>query len=78
MEHSLPFSRKKQLTKIYYLVLYLLIYAFLGWLLETAYAVYETGGFVKRGFLYGPNCPIYGWGAIILTQFLGKYKKENC
>lgn len=25
-----------------------------------------NGTFVKRGFLYGPICPIYGFGAVIL------------
>ena len=77
MEVKMTFSQKKKITKFYYLIIYLLIYAFLGWLLETAYAFYENGEFIKRGFLYGPICPIYGWGAIILTQFLGKYKNNS-
>lgn len=39
-------------------------YSLLGWLLETAYALYVEKGFVKRGFLYGCFCPIYGFGAM--------------
>ena len=38
--------------------------------------VIEYGHFVKRGFLFGPICPIYGFGAVILllvTQTM--YKK---
>ncbi len=77
MENKMSLSQKKKLINIYYLTIYLLVYAFLGWLLETAYAVYETGDFVKRGFLYGPICPIYGWGALILIQFLDKYKHSS-
>lgn len=62
---------------ICYLVLYFFIYAFIGWLLETFYAVSTLGHFVKRGFLYGPLCPIYGWGAIILIIILKKYKSNS-
>lgn len=28
--------------------------------------LWSNGTFVKRGFLYGPICPIYGFGAVIL------------
>lgn len=59
-----------------YLLLYFLIYAIIGWLLETAYAIGTLGHFVKRGFLYGPLCPIYGWGAVILISCLRKYKSK--
>ena len=77
MEKNITLSQKKKLTNIYYLIIFLFVYAFLGWLLETGYALYVTGSFVKRGFLYGPICPIYGWGAIILITFLDKYKDNS-
>lgn len=48
-----------------------------GWLLETFYAITTLGHFTKRGFLYGPLCPIYGWGAIILISGLHKYKNNS-
>lgn len=64
-------------TTLTYLLLYFLIYAFIGWLLETFYAVSTLGHFVKRGFLYGPLCPIYGWGAIILISGLKRYKSNS-
>lgn len=35
-----------------------------GWLFESAYSVVRTGHWEKRGFLYGPFCPIYGVGAV--------------
>lgn len=76
MNKSIQTSTKK-MTTFKYLLLYLLIYAFIGWLLETFYAVTTLGHFVKRGFLYGPLCPIYGWGAIILISVLQKYKSNS-
>ncbi len=66
-----------KLSKIYYLILYFFIFAFLGWVLESLYSVYELGHFTKRGFLYGPICPIYGYGAIMLITFLNKYKNNS-
>lgn len=68
---------KKDLSILQYLIIYFFAYAFIGWLCETGYAIYELGGFVKRGFLYGPICPIYGYGAIILIMFLSKYKNHS-
>jgi uncharacterized membrane protein len=59
-----------------YWLLYFFIYAILGWLLETAYAFTTLGHFVKRGFLYGPLCPIYGYGAVILISCLRRYKTK--
>lgn len=63
--------------KKYMYVLYFFIFAFLGWVLETIYCFIVLGHFTKRGFLYGPLCPIYGWGAIILIAFLSKYKDNG-
>lgn len=56
--------------------LYFLFYSFFGWCLETLYAIYVHGHFVKRGFLFGPICPIYGFGALILLFSLSKFKKN--
>ena len=41
-----------------------MIYAFLGWICEVAFAALEKGVFVNRGFLNGPVCPIYGVGML--------------
>ena len=70
-------KNKNKLSKFYTYLLYFLMFSFLGWLMETAYSFYELGHFTKRGFLYGPLCPIYGWGALILIMFLGKYKGKS-
>ena len=68
---------KKRLSRIQTLTLYFFVFSFLGWVLETFYSIYELGHFTKRGFLYGPICPIYGYGALILIIFLSKYKGKN-
>lgn len=67
----------KKILKIEYIILYFTIYSIIGWLLETAYAYHVFGHFVKRGFLFGPICPIYGCGGIIMINFLNKYKKNS-
>ncbi len=67
----------KNLNSFYYILLIFFIYAFIGWLLETAYAVYNFGYFVKRGFLFGPICPIYGFGAVIMVKYIEKYKENS-
>lgn len=59
------------------IILYFLLYAFLGWCLETVYAFMVFGHFVKRGFLFGPICPIYGFGSVLLMVNLDKIKKNN-
>ena len=69
--------RNDKLSKFYKNALYFFIFAFLGWVLETVYCLIVLGHFTKRGFLYGPLCPIYGWGAIILIIFLSKYKDSS-
>jgi uncharacterized membrane protein len=63
-------------NKIYEYILYFFIFSFLGWILETFYSFVVLGYFTKRGFLYGPLCPIYGYGAIILIVFLSKYRNK--
>ena len=58
--------RKTTKEKIIDYIAYFFIYSFLGWIIETIYAFIIHGTFVKRGFLFGPICPIYGFGAVIL------------
>ena len=66
----------KKLNKFQTYVLYFFLFAFLGWLMETIYSFIVLGHFTKRGFLYGPLCPLYGYGALILIIFLAKYKNN--
>lgn len=55
------------------LFLYLIIYSFLGWLIETIYCSVLSGHYVERGFLNGPICPIYGFGALFVLLVLDPY-----
>lgn len=54
------------------ILLYFAIYSFLGWCVESVYKSILEKKFVNSGFLYGPFCPIYGFGAIIMTLVLTK------
>ena len=51
------------------LVLYFIFYSFLGWLMETCYCSIHERRLVDRGFLYGPVCPIYGAGVVLMILF---------
>lgn len=50
--------------------LYLMIYSFLGWGCESAYISFGRKKFVNSGFMHGPFCPIYGFGAIFVILML--------
>ena len=46
-------------------VLLFFLYSTIGWLWEsTVCSLYDYGHLINRGFLNGPYCPIYGWGAL--------------
>ena len=51
-------------------ILYFIIYSFLGWCCETVYCSILQKKFVNRGFLYGPLCPMYGCGALLVLYLL--------
>lgn len=55
------------------LFLYLIVYSFLGWIVETIYCSVPAGHFVERGFLNGPICPIYGFGSLFILSVLAPY-----
>lgn len=58
----------------YNLIYFFAIYSFAGWCVEVLYYFKNERRFVNRGFLYGPFCPIYGFGAVSLVVFLDSYK----
>jgi uncharacterized membrane protein len=51
-------------------LLWFFLYSFVGWAWETALFTVQERRFVNRGFLNGPFCPIYGFGALLLLLFL--------
>lgn len=65
------------LSKFHTIILYLIIFSFMGWILETVYFFLITQSFVPRGFVYAPMCTIYGYGALLLTLVGSKYKNTT-
>lgn len=55
------------------IILYVIIYSFLGWCCECVYCSFKTGKLINRGFLVGPFCPIYGFGAIATIYSLDAF-----
>ena len=49
-----------------YAYAYFILYAFLGWVCEDLYCGIPKKKFINRGFFYGPYCPIYGVGALLV------------
>lgn len=56
-------------TACKYFLLFI-IFSFGGWLMETLLNVIRDKKVVKRGFLFGPVCPIYGFAAILCSVLL--------
>ena len=47
-----------------------IIYSFLGWIIESVFRSILEKKLINTGFLIGPLCPIYGFGACIMFLFL--------
>lgn len=54
----------------------LMIYSFIGWLIEVMSMFFNTGKITDRGFLIGPYCPIYGCAGVLMTLFLSRYQNN--
>ena len=64
---------KNSLLKFKQLFLCFIFYSVLGWLYEVFLEVFVyKWGFSNRGVLFGPYCPIYGFGAIIIIKLFGE------
>lgn len=55
------------------LFLLFMIYSICGWIVESILKTIQLKKFVNRGFLIGPYCPIYGYGALIMTCLLERF-----
>lgn len=58
---------------LHLLFLYFMIYAFLGWCMETVYCSIGARKLVPRGFLFGPICPIYGVGVLMMICWFAPF-----
>ena len=58
------------------LIILFFIYSVIGYICEVINCYMANKKLKDRGFLLGPYCPIYGFGAILLTLTLTKYKTD--
>ncbi|MGI6070851.1 MAG: putative ABC transporter permease [Blautia sp.] len=65
--------------EVYHVIQWFLVYSVLGWFVESAYMSLCNRKITNRGFVTGPFCPIYGFGALsvyfLLQPFQGDYVK---
>ncbi len=55
---------------LYHIANWFYIYSFFGWLWESSYVSVKEKKLVNRGFVAGPVCTIYGFGAVIVYLIL--------
>lgn len=60
------------------LVLYFTIYSFLGWVVEIITCLIMQRKLAGRGFLFGPVCPIYGFGALLILWIASFMPNNFC
>lgn len=58
------------MLEIELLIIYFSIYSVFGWLCEVTYCSILSKKIVNRGFLAGPVCPVYGFGALFVIWLL--------
>ena len=63
-------------AKLFEILLYFIIYSFLGWIMESTFRTIKEKKIINTGFLKGPFCPIYGFGAIIMFLFLDQFENK--
>lgn len=56
-----------------YTFLLFLIYGFIGWIVEIIDILIIDKKIMNRGFMFGPICPIYGVGILLMIHFLKRY-----
>ncbi len=55
---------------IYQLLWLFLIYSFVGWILETIFAITKQRKIINRGLINGPFCTVYGFTGVLITVAL--------
>lgn len=53
------------------------ICSIIGYFVEVGYVFLVVGRLVNRGILYGPYCPIYGFGGVILYLLFYNLKRDK-
>lgn len=58
--------------------LYFMSYAIIGWIYEVVLEVFiYKWGFTNRGVLFGPYCPVYGFGALAFIFTINRLLKNK-
>lgn len=71
-------NKQTQKITIWRVLAYFIIYSFIGYVVETLFALINYNVIESRkSFLYGPFCGIYGVGAIALILALRYFNKNN-
>ena len=63
-------------TDLYNIIHWFFIYSFLGWVMETCYVSILDKKFINRGFVNGPFCTIYGFGALAVYFILKPFENN--
>ena len=58
------------------LVLFFFTFSMFGFLWEVLITFFTEGLIVNRGTMHGPWLPIYGWGGLLITVLLQRFKKR--
>lgn len=71
-------EKKTEKINIWRILIYFIIYSFIGFVVETLFALVNYNVLESRkSFLYGPFCGIYGVGAVVLILVLRLFNKNN-
>ncbi|BCZ45084.1 membrane protein [Clostridium gelidum] len=63
-------------TDLYHIIHCFFMYSFLGWVMETCYVSILDKKFINRGFVNGPVCTIYGFGALAVYFILKPFENN--
>ncbi len=58
------------------IITYFIVYSFFGWVIESIYKSILEKKIINSGFLHGPFCPIYGFGAVFMFLCLNNFKNN--
>lgn len=71
-------ERKNEKKFSFFEMVYIFVLcSIIGYFVEIGYVYLVVGKIVSRGMLYGPYCPIYGFGGIILYFLFYNLKREK-
>lgn len=64
-------------TGLYETIMYFMIYAFIGWFIESTFKSLLYQKPINSGFLNGPFIPIYAVGALFIITFFQRFQGQN-